>query len=604
MKPAFRPNFLFRCKFGAFGPLAESRARVPGDRWGRSQPAAIGPLLALVAVMASGCGLPEPSGDHRNRLVVSSVTPPRTFNPVVARETSSTAITDQLFIGLTRSDGVTGEVLPHLATDWKSLDGGRAWEFTLRDNLRWSDGEPLSADDVKFTYDRLYLNPDIAASGRDILTVEGETPEVTVLSDTRVRFEFSQPYAPFPRAAALGILPRHVLEDRVDAGTFESEWGVGTDPSSIVVNGPFTLEEYRPGQRVVLQRNPHYFERDEDGAPLPYLERVQFEIVQNLDVQIQKFRLGELDLIAVPAQYYPLLSPERERFDFRLKRVGPATGITFLALNQNTGVNPETGEPFLDPIKAAWFNDVDFRRAVSYAIDREEIIRIVMNGLGIPMWGPLSPSQGPFHHPEVRRYHYDPDRAREILDEAGYVDRIGDGIRQDSDGNPIRFIIVTNAGSDTRVRMAQMVRRDLSDIGLDVGFNQIDFNALVNQLSFTFDWEVVVMGLTGGPDPHFGSNVWVSSGGLHMWHPFQDEPERPWEAEIDQIFVDAVREVDEDRRRELYFHWQELVAEQLPLIFLPNEEMIFAVRNRLENVEPAPLGGSLHNLERIAVRSE
>ncbi len=562
-------------------------------------------LLLLAGIPAlSGCGLPEPTGEHRNRLVVSSVSPPRTFNPVVARETSSTDITDRLFIGLTRSDGVTGEVLPYLATEWESSDGGRAWEFTLREELQWSDGEPLTAEDVKFTYDRLYLNPDIAASGRDILTVEGETPEVTVLSDTRIRFEYSEPYAPFPRAAALGILPQHVLEDRVDAGTFESAWGVGTDPSSIVVNGPFMLAEYRTGQRVVLERNPHYFERDENGESLPYLDRVQFEIVQNLDVQIQKFRLGELDVIGVTGQYFPLLSPERDRFDFRLERVGPATGTTFLAFNMNTGEDPETGRPYLDPVKAAWFNDVEFRRAASYAIDREEIIRIVMNGLGHPMWGPLSPSQGPFHYPDVRRYPYDPDRARQILDEAGYIDRSGNGIRQDPDGNPIRFVIVTNAGSDTRVRMAQMVRRDLADIGLDVGFNQIDFNALVNQLSFTFDWEVVVMGLTGGPDPHFGSNVWLSSGGLHMWHPMQEEPQRPWEAEIDRIFVEAVREADDNRRRELYSEWQEIVGEQLPFIYLPNEEMIFAIRDRLENVEPAPLGGYMHNLERIAVRDE
>ncbi len=553
-------------------------------------------ILALVNYgLNSGRHLPP------GRMILSTISPPKSFNPVMARETSTTDITDRMFIGLTRTDGHSGEIKPHLAASWKNARQGRDWIFTLREGLKWSDGEPLTAHDVKFSYRRLYLNPDLPVSARDVLLVDGRPPEIEVLSDTRIKFSYHRPYAPFARAVTGGIVPAHILEPLLEAGKFESAWGVGTDPEDIVVNGPFRLKEYNRGQRIILRRNPHYYEKDESGKSLPRLEELQYEIVQNQDAQVQLFRRGELDIISLAPRYYPLLSPRAKRGDFRIETVGPATGSTFLSFNMNTDTNPETGEYYFNQVKASWFNDPDFRRAVSFAINREQMVDITMNGLGAPLCGPLSPTRGKFFNPALKPLVYNLSRAKDILKKAGYRDYNSDGYIQDPKGNTIKFVITTNAGNDQRVQMGQLIRKDLSRLGFKVGFNQVDFNTLVNQLSHTYDWEAMVMGFTGSLDPHFGSNLWLSSGSLHIWHPRQRVPQRSWEKDIDAIFKKAVSETDPVRRRQFYHRWQEIVRKYQPLIYLANSEVSYAIRDRLSGVEPTPIGGITHNIEKIGI---
>ncbi len=551
------------------------------------------PVLLLVA-----CSPPDPP---ENVLNLGTISAPKTFNPVTARETSSTDVINQMFVGLTSTDGQTGEVEPELASDWESKEDGRVWLFTLHDDLRWSDGEPLTAADVVFTYNELYLNFDIDSSARHVLLMDGEPPQVEKISERQVKFTYPEPYVPFLRAASNPILPKHLFAETSPA-EFNYAWDVNTSPEDLVVNGPFKLGHYESEQRVVLERNPHYYKSELAGEQLPRLNRLIFHVVENTDLQVQRFLRGDLDAIGVQAQLYPVVRAGQQRTDFEMHYSGPDLGTLFLAFNMNTNRHPETDETHIPEHKLDWFNDRQFRRAVAYAIDRQMIAEIVFNRLASPAHGPVSPANEEFYEPDLIKYEHDPAKAREILEQAGYSDRSDDGILQDGEGNPVEFVLLTNAGADQRVATAEIIRQDLADIGMDVSFRQVEFNTLVSQLSSDFDWEAVVMGFTGGLEPHFGSNVWLSSGNLHMWHPYQEEPVRDWEREIDELFAQGVRTLDPERRRDIYSRWQRIVNRELPLIYTVNSETIHAVHNRVKNAQPTAIGGLTHNVEYLEVR--
>ncbi|MGM0381306.1 MAG: ABC transporter substrate-binding protein [bacterium] len=532
----------------------------------------------------------------------STISPPKSFNPVIAKETSTTEITDKMFVGLTRTDGVTGEVIPELAKNWQARKGGRIWEFELRRDLKWSDGEPLTAADVEFTYNKLYLNPDVPTSARFVLSQAGKLPEVEALSTYRVRFKYPRPYAPLPRAAGLEIMPRHVLADKLEAGKFESTWGVDAEPDSIVVNGPFKLEKYVTAQRVFLRKNPNYYRKASDGEKLPRLDRLIYDVVRNRELALQQFINGQIDVLSLQGEDYPVLKPLEERLDFTIHRLGPGMGTTFLAFNMNTDTDPESGKPYLSAPERNWFNDPEFRRAVARGLDRQAMVDIALNGLGVPQYGPVSPSNEFFHNPHLDSDSYNPEKAREILEENGYRIRPGDKYRSGPEGNKISINLLTHSGNEQRLVIAQIIRSDLANLDFDVNFNQVEFNTLVNKLNVDRDWEAVVIGFTGGPDPHFGRNVWLSSGDLHLWHPRQKSPARSWEAKIDSIFGEAARAVDRKKRQELYYQWQEIVAKYRPVVYTANPEVIYAVSDRLTGVEPTVIGGIDYNIEEIGVR--
>lgn len=543
-------------------------------------------------------------GTHGGELVLSTISDPKSFNPIIAKETSTTTITNHIFEGLTRTNGVTTEVEPNLAERWEVDPEGLVWTFYLGKDVKWSDGRPFTADDVVFTFRRLIYNPDIPNSARDIFTIEGKEFKVEKVGRFTVRFTLPVKFAPFLRGMGQEILPKHRLEAIVGKGEFNFAWGVDASPDEIVGTGPYTLSKYLSGQRVILERNPHYWRRDRAGNRLPYIDRIIYLIVQSQDVSLLKFQEGTLDTYGLRGSDYPILKPKEKEGNFTIFNTGPAFGTNFLVFNLNSGTNEETKKPFVEPKKLAWFTNLEFRRAVAHAIDRRSIIEIVMNGLGDPQYSSMSPSAGFFYNPDVTKYDYDPKKARQLLDAAGFKDRNGDGILDDPQGNKVEFNLFSNAGNTQRIQIAGIIRKDLEQIGIKVHFTQLEFNNLVTKLDSTFDWEAIVLGLTGGIEPHFGKNVWESSGHLHLWFPKQKKPATPWEVRIDEIFNKAVQELDPARRKELYNEWQRIVSEQLPLIYTALPANIFAVRNRFGNLHPTSYGGPFHNLVEIFIKEE
>ncbi len=538
------------------------------------------------------------------KLILSTTSGPKSFNPIVAKETSTTAITSLIFEGLTRTNGVTQEVEPNLAKAWEVSEDGRVWTFYLREDAKWFDGEPFTADDVVFTFRRLIFNPEIETSARDIFTVEGKIIKVKKIDDFTVEFNLPTKFAPFLRAMPQSILPKHLLADVVKKDEFNYFWGINTKPEELVGTGPFKLSKYLSGERIVLEKNKNYWRRGKGGCRLPFLEKVVYVIVQNQDVALLKFLEGEIDYVSIRGQDYPIIKPAEKKGNFTIYNVGPVLSSNFLVFNQNNRINPKTGKHYISPQKLGWFNEENFRKAVAYAIDRQAIIDIVFNGLGYRQYSPVPESAGFFHNPKVKKYDYNTEKSLELLKDIGIYDRNQDGILEDKEGNQIKFNLFAPARSNQRRDIANIIRKDLEDIGIGVNFVPLAFNQIVAKLDSTYNWDAILIGLTGGIEPHFGKNVWSSSGHLHMWYPKQKQPATRWEAEIDKIFNKGVQILDRDKRKIVYDRWQEIVADKLPLIYTVQPANIFAIRDKFGNLKPTSYGGAFHNLEEIYIKND
>lgn len=560
-------------------------------------------LLSLFFLLIS-CAKKEPSKETESGgyIYLSTISDPKSFNPILAKETSTTVITSLIFEGLTRINALTLEVEPNLAINWEVKEDGRVWIFHLRQDVKWNDGEHFTADDVIFTFNELIYNPEIPSSAGDILRIEGKPFKVEKIDDYTVKFSLPSTYAPFLMSLTQEILPKHKLDNIVKEGKFNISLGLDTRPEEVVGSGPFMLKRYLPGQLIELIRNPYYYKRDKDGKRLPHLAGIKFLIVQNTDTALLKFLDGEIDYYSLRGQDYAILKPQEKKGNFTIYQAGPAFGSNFLIFNQNPQTNPKTGRHYVEKTKLNWFRDKNFRQAVSYAIDRQAIIDIVLNGFGYPQYSPMSPSSGYFYNAFVKQYEYNPEKAKGLLKEIGFSDKDGDGILEDKHGTKLEFDLFTNAENTDRIKIAEIIKKDLQEIGIKVHFLPLEFNNLVVKLTGSYDWEAVIIGFTGGIEPHFGSNVWLSSGHLHAWYPKQSKPSTEWEKRIDEIFTEAVQILDKKERKKLYDNWQEIASEELPLIYTVLGESMFAVRNKFGNLNPTPYGGAFHNIEEIYIK--
>ena len=573
-------------------------------------------LVGVLAIALSACTLaPFHSGTAQvPQLVLSVLSDPKTFNYVL--NTESPNVFSFIYEGLVGENGATGDLEPALAESWSISDDNLRLTFTLRPNLRWSDGEPLTTEDVVFTFQELYFNEAIPTSIRDVLRIGdgGALPQVRALDARRVEFTTPEPFAPLLRTMSVAILPAHALRPSVQAlnqdgePLFISTWGVDTDPVAIVVNGPYRLASYSSSQRVVFRRNPYYWRSDAQGQPQPYIERIIWQIVESTDNSLVQFRSGGLDVLGISPDYFALLKREEGRANFQIYNGGPATGTTFISFNLNQG--SRDGVPLVNPVRSRWFNQVEFRQAVAYAIDRQRMINNTFQGLGDLQNSPISVQSPYYLTPEegLPVYDYDPERAKTLLQSAGFR-YSPEGALLDGEGNRVRFTLITNAGNKIREAMGAQIKQDLAAIGIQVDFNPLAFGTLLDKLSNQLDWECYLLGFTGGIEPNGGANVWLPEGRSHRFNqaaqpgqpPIQGRVVSDWEAEIGRLYVEGARTLDEAERRAIYAASQRLTQDYLPFIYLVNPLSLGAVRDRVENVKFSALGGALWNLYELEV---
>jgi peptide/nickel transport system substrate-binding protein len=585
-------------------------------------------MAVAMAIALMGCRswMVKTKAAETSQIVLTTLQDPGTFNPALNQEFPSVFLFT--FRGLTVEDGVTGEIRPDLAESWQVSEDGLRVTFILRDGLRWSDGHPLTAEDVLFTYQDVVFNDKIPTDAKDVMRIgdRRQFPEIRQLDERRVEFTLPEPFAPFIRSvdgppAGIYILPKHVLETAVRSldssgnSLFTSTWATDTDPSKIVVNGPYQIEQYVPGERVIFRRNPYYWERDAQGNQLPYIERIVWQLAGTTDSQLIAFRSGDLDVIGdvrpLRPEYFSLLKQEETRGKFRLYNGGPWSGTTFISFNLNQGKDSK-GQPLVDPIKSRWFNTKEFRQAIAYAINRPRMINNIYRGISAPQDSPVS-VQSPYYLPPekgLKTYDYNPDKAKQLLQSVGFQYNAA-GQLLDSEGNRVRFTLITNAGNKIREALGAQIKTDLSEIGVQVDFNPIDFNTLISKLTDNRDWDCHLIGFTGGVDPYSGANLWTSTGGSHNFN-LGPQPGQPpitgwvasdWEQDIDRLFKAAARESDETKRQAIYAEFQEIVQEQLPVIHLVHEIALVAVRDRIQGLKYSGLPSwGLWNIQELSVR--
>lgn len=543
-------------------------------------------------------------------LISTVIGEPKTFNLLLAQETSSTDVLGLIYAGLTSENKVTGEIVPELAESWKVSEDGLTIVFTLRENLKWSDGEPLTADDVVFTYNDLIFNDEIPTDSRDVLRIgpEGKLPEVRKIDDRTVEFKIAEPFAPFLRSVGT-ILPQHVLgetvttKDEKGQPLFLSTWDTSVSPSTVVGNGPYRIKRFVPGERIIFERNPYYWKKGPNGEPLPYIEEVVWPVVSSQDAEFVRFRSGDSDLMSVTPDNFSLIKQDEKQGNYTVYEGGPVTSRLFMAFNLNKGAL--NGKPVVNPIKSAWFNNVSFRQAIAYAIDRETMLNNIFKGLGELQNSPLPP-QSPYFTEDVPVYDYNLEKAKALLEAAGFEYK--GNLLYDADGNQVRFTMQTNVGNKIREFAGAQIKQNLAQIGMTVDFQPIDFNKLVGNMDTTMDWDTMVMGFTAGVEPNSGANLWLADGGLHM---FNQKPTdgrtmtgrevAPWEQQISDLYIRAAQATDEEKRKALYAQTQVLAQENLPFIHLVGQYSMAAVRNKVENVEYTALGGVLWNIEELKI---
>jgi len=545
--------------------------------------------------------LTEVSGRYGGHLTIGQRSEPKTLNPVTATDSVSREVIGRLMGDLIEINRSSQQTEPALAKSWKVSPDARTFTLQLRRGIRFSDGHPFDADDVVFSFG-VYMDEAVDSPQRDLLIIEGKPIVVTKLDQYTVRFMLPRPYAAAERLFdGLAMLPKHLLEKPYREGHFAQAWSLNAPASEIAGLGPFRLKQYVPGLRVVVERNPYYWKVDRENQRLPYLDELVFLFVGTEDAQVMRFEAGETDIISrLSSENYNLLAQEKSRTGSQLADMGPGLEYNFLLFNLN-----DLNGKKLDEVAGAqaWFADLKFRQAISAAVDRESIVRLVYGARGAALWGNVGPGNKLWINQAIPHPARSVEGARQLLKSAGYSWNSA-GQLLDTRGRPVEFSIITNSSNSQRMKMATLLQDDLAHLGMQVHVVPLEFRALIDRVFQSFDYDAAIMGLGGGDaDPNPEMNVWTFAGTSHLWHLGETQPATDWERELDQLMQQQMVTLDCARRKQLYDRAQQLIAENLPFIFLGTPNILATASSRVGNFHPAVMDPyTLWNADELYVR--
>jgi peptide/nickel transport system substrate-binding protein len=500
---------------------------------------------------------------------------PKTFDPLKVEDDASVAIRYLTGGVLLRLNRQTQALEPELAQSWKVSMDGKQITFKLRSGLSFSDGTAFSAEDVAYTIQQL-MDPSLHSPTGDAFRSGPGNTETKIISPTQISITFPAPVAGLDRQFdQVAILSAH------------------SPKKEMAVLGPFMVDDYKPGATVLLKRNPHYWKTDAQGRKLPYLDGIRLDIQANRDVEMLRLKRGEIDLInTLDSEYFDKLATTSPQV---VHDAGPSLDSEQMWFN-------EVAKSPLPPYKKNWFRSAAFRRAISEAINREDLARVVFRGHAQPAVGPVSPANKFWFNARLKPESYSADAALKALQSEGF--RLENGALKDKEGNPVVFSILTNSGNKSRERMATMIQEDLQKIGIHVNVVTLDFPSLIERMTQTFDYEAILLGLTNvGLDPSEQMNVWLSSSENHQWNPQEKTPETAWEAEIDRLMRTQASSADAKKRKEAFDRVQEIAVEQAPFIYLVNKNALSAVSARVQGSIPVIIAPQTYwNADQLSVK--
>jgi peptide/nickel transport system substrate-binding protein len=525
-------------------------------------------LLLVVLVALSIGGRCQASGRELRACLHAE---PKTFNPALVEDDASETIRYLTGGVLIRINRLTQALEPELARAWEIADRGRTIRFQLREGLKFSDGTPFTAADVAFTF-RTLLSPEMHSPTADSFRSGVGSIRTAVQGPAQVSLTFPAPVAGLER-----------LFDQVAIVSARSPI------KEQAVLGPFAVAEHKSGSYILLRRNPNYWKKDSEGHPLPYLDSIRLEIQQNREMELIRFRRGELDVIdsLEPDQFEQLAATSSSAVD-----AGPSLD------NEVVWFNQAARSP-LPEYKKAWFRSREFRRAISESINRDDLCRIVYRGHARPGIGPFSSANRFWFDANLKPIPHDPAAALRRLNADGFH-RVGDQLI-DKDGHRVEFSLITNAGNGARERMAAMIQQDLREIGIQLNIVTLDFLSLIERITRTFQYEACLLGMVNVDlDPNGQMNVWLSSGPQHQWNPEQSAPETAWETEIDKLMRAQASSLDPNARKAYFDRVQEIVSDEAPFLYLVNKDALVAIAPALRNVKSSVLRPQLlWNVERL-----
>lgn len=541
--------------------------------------------------------IPSLAGKPGGRLVVAQRAEAKTLNPVIAVDRPSREVIGRMQADLIHINRITQQTEPALAKSWTISRDGREYLLHLRRGVRFSDGQPFDADDVVFSF-RVYLDEKVHSSQRDLLVLDDQPIEVERVDQYTVRFRLKQPYAAAERLFdGVYILPRHLLEKPYQENKLTEMWPLTLAADQIAGLGPFRLKSYVPGQQLVLEKNPYYWKEDGKGIRLPYLDELVFLTVPTEDAEALRFEAGETDVLnRISAENFAELSTRRKP-DYTLQDAGPGLEYNFLLLNMNDdtqGRLPEIAR------KEEWFRNLQFRRAVSLAIDREGIVRLVYRGKGVPLWGQVTPGNKLWQDASLPHPAQSVEKAKDLLRSAGFSWN-SQGALLDSTSQPVQFTIIASSSNTQRLQIANIIQQDLQKLGMQVQVVPLEFRSFVQRVTQTHDYEGALMGIASGDvDPNGEINVWMSNGPTHLWNLGEKKAATAWEAEIDELMKKQLTTMKFAERKKLYDRVQQVIAEQLPIICVASPNILVGSKQRLQNFKPAVLEHyTLHNVDEL-----
>ena len=545
------------------------------------------------------------SGARGGTFTLHALGNPKRWNPTTAVETSTSLITNMIYHGLVDLHPVTGTLEPALAESWEISEDELTLTFRLRQGLRWSDGEPFTADDVLFTFNDVILNEDVTTGDRDLLRLPDDTfPVIEKVDDFTIRVTTSVVFRPLLSAMGRKILPEHKLapfvhklNPEVEPGTFNGALALDTEVSEIVGMGPYVVDSFVPDQHVVLKRNPHYYVYDANGTQLPYYDERVVLIVSSHDVALLKFMNGELDAFAPDTSDIAYLAEEAEARGFTVK-VDPdvATyGTSWIAFNQDVGLADGTEDN-----KRKLYRDRTFREAFAHLIDKDAIIDTVYNGLALPQWSPLSFGSpfyagrdsygGPITEAAAVTFDYDLDLAGRMFEGIGLVDRDGDGWRDFEDGSPLQITLASVSGMTEAAGVATIIADRARRAALDFEFVPGEATPVLTSM-FSGSFDALLLSFTGGNEPNSLGSVYSNCGRLHFWRRSACDEPTSVDVFLDTLFDAGASTFDNDVAFEHYRALQRRAAEDTSVIYTVYSSFRYAYYDHVGNADAASPNG-------------
>ena len=548
-----------------------------------------------------------PVGKFGGKYTTSTVGDPKTFNPFNANDATSAEFAEIMYDGLAMTDPSTGEVIPKLAKNFEVLPDKKTYIVHLRHGIKWSDGREITSKDVYFTYNTIIFQGFGDGSVLDSVKIDGQVPKIEIIDKYTVKFTTPKPFAPFLRNLSVSIVPEHIFSKATEKGNeyFLTFQGIDTKPESLVVSGAFKLSEYVPSQRIIFEKNPNYYLINTKNQRLPYIDKWISIVTADTNNNILKFESGLTDVLSINGSLLDRYKQLKKYGAFELYNLGTSTNTTFITFNLNNRKNKE-GKYYVNPVKQKWFQDKNFRSAVDWIIDRDDLVINVFHGLASPLYSAES-SRSVFLNKEVAKGHKkDIEYSKSLLKKSGFYWK--DNILYDKNGNKVEFELLTNAGNTQREAAGVSIKEDMESLGMKVNFKPVEFNSLVNRIVNQADFDCIILALTSNIlEPNSGYNVWNPYGSLHIFNKRTPNDMKStdkilnFETELENLFKKGALELDFNKRKEIYDKYQKIVADENPFIYLYAPLSINALRTRVKNVYPSKFGGQYTSLAEIYI---